>query len=89
MTRTFKMVIQLAMVAIFLPTVVSADEQDVIDYREHIMKTLDEQARAESRGCVMARDGQQHSGCDASLENQSNRLVLRAGRAVRSHRSEP
>src|SRR3984957_12120491 len=46
MTRTFKMVIQLAMVAIFLPVVVSADDQDVIDYREHIMKTLDEQSAA-------------------------------------------
>jgi cytochrome c556 len=46
MTRTFKMVVQLALVAIFLPAVVSADDQDVIDYREHIMKTLDEQAAA-------------------------------------------
>ena len=36
----------LASVAIFLPSIVSADDQDVIDYREHIMKTLDEQTAA-------------------------------------------
>jgi cytochrome c556 len=43
MTRSLKMV---ALFAIFLPAVVSADDQDVIDYREHIMKTLDEQSAA-------------------------------------------
>jgi cytochrome c556 len=46
MTRTLKMVVQFTLVAIFLPAVVSADNQDVIDYREHVMKTLDEQAAA-------------------------------------------
>jgi cytochrome c556 len=46
MTRTLKIVVQITFVAIFLPAVVRADDQDVIDYREHIMKTLDEQAAA-------------------------------------------
>jgi cytochrome c556 len=41
-----KIVVQTVLVAIFLPAVVSADDQDVIDYREHIMKTLDEQSAA-------------------------------------------
>jgi cytochrome c556 len=36
----------LASAAIFIPSIVSADNQDVIDYREHIMKTLDEQTAA-------------------------------------------
>jgi cytochrome c556 len=36
----------LASAAILLPSLVSADDQDVIDYREHIMKTLDEQTAA-------------------------------------------
>jgi len=40
------MVVQITLLVIFLPAVVSADDQDVIDYREHIMKTLDEQASA-------------------------------------------
>jgi cytochrome c556 len=39
-------VVQIALAAIFLPAVVSADDQEVIDYREHIMKTLDEQSAA-------------------------------------------
>jgi cytochrome c556 len=46
MTRTLKLVVQIAMAAMFLPAVVSADDKDVIDYREHIMKTLDEQSAA-------------------------------------------
>jgi cytochrome c556 len=43
MMRPLKIV---ALFAIFLPTLVSANDQDVIDYRERIMKTLDEQAAA-------------------------------------------
>jgi cytochrome c556 len=31
---------------ILLPAVVSANDQDAIDYREHIMRTLDEQSAA-------------------------------------------
>jgi cytochrome c556 len=46
MKRTLNMVVQITLAAIFLPAVVSADDQDVIDYREHIMKTLDEQSAA-------------------------------------------
>lgn len=33
-------------VALGLPTVAQADDQDVIDYRSHIMKTMDEQTAA-------------------------------------------
>ncbi len=37
----------MAMVAAFvLPTAAQADDQDVIDYRQHIMKTMDEQTAA-------------------------------------------
>jgi cytochrome c556 len=43
MMRPLKIV---ALLAIFLPAFVSASDQDVIDYRERIMKTLDEQAAA-------------------------------------------
>jgi cytochrome c556 len=46
MKRTMKMVLHIALGAIFLPAIVSADDQDVIDYREHIMRTLDEQSAA-------------------------------------------
>jgi cytochrome c556 len=46
MKRTVKIVFQIALVAIFVPAVVSAGDQDVIDYREHIMRTLDEQSAA-------------------------------------------
>jgi hypothetical protein len=46
MTRTLKFVVPITLVAICLPVVVDADDQDVIDYREHIMKTLDEQSAA-------------------------------------------
>jgi cytochrome c556 len=46
MKHTVKIVAQIALVASFLPAVVSADDQDVIDYREHIMRTLDEQSAA-------------------------------------------
>jgi len=46
MKRTLELVVQITLLAVFLPAVVSADDQDVVDYREHIMKTLDEQAAA-------------------------------------------
>src|ERR1700689_3344460 len=46
MKPTIQIVALTALVAILLPAVVSADDQDVIDYREHIMKTLDEQSAA-------------------------------------------
>ena len=46
MQRTLKMVVQISLLAISLSAVVSADDQDVIDYREHVMKTLDEQSSA-------------------------------------------
>jgi cytochrome c556 len=46
MKRTIKMLIQFTFIAIFLPSMVSADDQSVIEYREHIMKTLDEQSAA-------------------------------------------
>lgn len=41
-----RVLIQTAFVVIVLPSVVSADGQDAIDYREHIMNTLNEQAGA-------------------------------------------
>jgi cytochrome c556 len=43
MMRPLKIV---ALLTVFLPAFVSANDQDVIDYRERIMKTLDEQAAA-------------------------------------------
>jgi cytochrome c556 len=43
MTRPLKIV---ALLTIFLPAFVSANDQDVVDYRELIMKTLDEQSAA-------------------------------------------
>jgi cytochrome c556 len=46
MTHTQKTIAPLLLAAIFLPAVVSADDQDVIDYRQHVMKTLDAQAAA-------------------------------------------
>jgi cytochrome c556 len=45
-TRTIEFVVRTVIFAVLLPTVVSADDQDVIDYREHIMNTLNEQAAA-------------------------------------------
>jgi cytochrome c556 len=41
-----RLFIQAAILGVLLPSVVSADSQDVIDYREHIMNTLNEQAGA-------------------------------------------
>jgi cytochrome c556 len=46
MKPTINLLAQSALAAILLPAVVSADDQDVIDYREHIMRTLDEQSAA-------------------------------------------
>jgi cytochrome c556 len=46
MTHVQKIVVYIILIAFFLPTAVSADDQDVIDYREHIMKTMDEQSAA-------------------------------------------
>jgi cytochrome c556 len=41
-----RVLIQAVIIVVLLPAVVSADNQDVIDYREHIMNTLNEQAGA-------------------------------------------
>ena len=46
MKRKIKIISPIALAAIFLPAVVSADDQDIVEYREHIMKTLDEQSAA-------------------------------------------
>jgi cytochrome c556 len=46
MKHTITIAVHMALLAICLPTVASADDQDVIDYREHIMKTLEEQSAA-------------------------------------------
>jgi cytochrome c556 len=46
MKHTLKIVVQITLVAIFMPAAANADDQDVIDYREHIMRTLDEQSAA-------------------------------------------
>ncbi len=43
MTRFTKFAVALAVVVSALPFVAKADDKDVIDYRQHIMKTLDEQ----------------------------------------------
>jgi cytochrome c556 len=46
MQRTIKTLVRFTLIAIFLPSIVSADDQNVIEYREHIMKTLEEQSAA-------------------------------------------
>lgn len=46
MTRWLKMVGGFALVAVLMPIAVRADDKAVIDYREHIMNTLDAQAAA-------------------------------------------
>ena len=46
MSRTCQIALQIVFVALPLPAVVSADDRDVIEYREHIMNTLNEQAAA-------------------------------------------
>lgn len=43
MTRFTKFAVAMAVVVSALPFVAKADDKDVIDYRQHIMKTLDEQ----------------------------------------------
>jgi cytochrome c556 len=46
MTRALRIVVQITLIAFFLPAVASPNDQDVIDYREHLMRTLDEQSAA-------------------------------------------
>lgn len=44
--RKRRIAAQIALVTVFMPALVSASDQDVIDYREHIMNILSEQAGA-------------------------------------------
>jgi cytochrome c556 len=46
MKRSGHFVVGCTLLAVFTATVARADDQDVIDYREHIMSTLGEQAAA-------------------------------------------
>lgn len=46
MPQTLNTIIQITLIATLLPAVVRADDKDVIEYREHIMKTLEEQSDA-------------------------------------------
>jgi cytochrome c556 len=46
MTRILKIPHLVVLFLAFIPMSASADDQDVIDYREHIMRTLDEQSSA-------------------------------------------
>jgi cytochrome c556 len=46
MKRTLKLAAQITLLVIALPAIASADDEDVISYRQHIMKTLNEQSEA-------------------------------------------
>ena len=46
MKRTFTVIAAIAALIALLPSLARADDKDVIDYREHIMKSLNEQAAA-------------------------------------------